>query len=128
MQDKIETIIVMKYILKCHNEFKHELTAGSDLYVLVCAVYSSSLVKCRHSRQCSQHTVIAIHTRISAAVLPGRIDIGRHFILTGGLLGLKESHEKLVSRVLSFGRYIFQPDEYVRFLSLLRYLSLGFSE
>eukprot|EP00729_Bicosta_minor_P019753 gene19753-2723_t len=44
--------------------------------------------------------------------LAGRIDVGRHFIMTGGLPGLKEFHKDLVTRVLSFGRYIFTPEEY----------------
>lgn len=46
-------------------------------------------------------------------VLPGRIDIGRHFILTGGpTLGLRESYESVVSRVQSFGRYIFELEKH----------------
>lgn len=48
------------------------------------------------------------------AALPraGRVDIGRHYILTGGNAGLKESYETLVSRLLSFGRYMFDVSEY----------------
>ncbi len=45
-------------------------------------------------------------------VLPGRIDIGRHYILTGGPDGIKETYDKLVSRVQSFGRYMFELDKY----------------
>lgn len=45
-------------------------------------------------------------------ILPGRIDIGRHFILTGGIGGLKERQTDLVARMLSFGRYIFKPSDY----------------
>ena len=51
-----------------------------------------------------KHPYLVPNVNRKACVLPGRIDIGRHFILTGGLQGLKESHERLVSRVLSFGR------------------------
>jgi hypothetical protein len=40
-------------------------------------------------------------------VLPGRIDVGRHLLLSGGTGGLKERHSVLVSRVLSFMRYHF---------------------
>lgn len=40
-------------------------------------------------------------------VLPGRIDVGRHFALTGGSEGLKESYDKIISRLQSFGRYHF---------------------
>lgn len=40
-------------------------------------------------------------------VLPGRIDVARHFMLSGGVEGVKESYDDLVSRVQSFGRYMF---------------------
>ena len=62
-------------------------------------------------------------------VLAGRIDVGRHYILTGGLQGAREPFEYLVSRVQSFGRYVFSIDEYPeakglfddpRFLNLAR--------
>ena len=46
----------------------------------------------------------------SQCVMAGRLDIGRHFILTGGLDGLREPYEALVARVLSFGAYIFDLD------------------
>ena len=45
-------------------------------------------------------------------VLPGRIDIGRHFILTGGLDGLREPYERMISRVQSFGRYMFDLTDF----------------
>mmetsp|Transcript_3836 Transcript_3836/g.4420 ORF Transcript_3836/g.4420 Transcript_3836/m.4420 type:complete len:304 (+) Transcript_3836:71-982(+) len=41
----------------------------------------------------------------TACVLPGRVDVGRHYILTGGPSGLKEMYEDAVSRLLSFGIY-----------------------
>ena len=37
--------------------------------------------------------------------LPQRIDVGRHFILTGGPDGTRESFANMVQRVTSFGRY-----------------------
>lgn len=43
----------------------------------------------------------------SLCVLAGRIDIGRHFIMTGGMQGLREPYSALISRVQSFGRYMF---------------------
>eukprot|EP00755_Sulcionema_specki_P024815 Sspe_Gene.15319::Locus_5332_Transcript_1_2_Confidence_0.800_Length_1649::g.15319::m.15319 len=43
----------------------------------------------------------------SLCVLPGRIDVARHFITSGGYEGLKEPFDILASRVQSFGRYIF---------------------
>ena len=45
-------------------------------------------------------------------VLAGRIDIGRHFILSGGYVGLKEWYEDAVTRLQSFGRYIFDLKNY----------------
>jgi hypothetical protein len=51
-----------------------------------------------------KHPFLVPNNNRTLCVLPGRIDIGRHFVLTGGLQGLKESHERLVSRILSFGR------------------------
>lgn len=45
-------------------------------------------------------------------VLPGRIDVGRHLLLSGGVDGLKERHSSIVSRVLSFMRYHFNMDAY----------------
>ena len=43
----------------------------------------------------------------SMCVLPGRIDVGRHYVLTGGVQAAREPFEWLVSRVQSFGRYTF---------------------
>ncbi len=43
----------------------------------------------------------------SLCVIPGRLDIGRWFIMTGGLDALRENYEQLVARVLSFGVYLF---------------------
>lgn len=45
-------------------------------------------------------------------VLVGRVDIAGHFIKTGGYVGLKERYEAAVSRLQSFGRYMFDPAEY----------------
>lgn len=80
------------------------------------------------------HRFLVPNVNRTACVLPGRIDIGRsvawqgtitskhifslpcssprHYILTGGLHGHRETHDRLVSRVLSFGRYIFNPADY----------------
>ena len=43
-------------------------------------------------------------------VLPQRVDIGKHFIMTGGVDGAKELYKDLVDRVSSFGRYTFIED------------------
>src|SRR4051794_17940187 len=39
-------------------------------------------------------------------VLPGRIDIGRHYLKTGGVEGLKENYDDLVSRGLFLPLFI----------------------
>ena len=43
-------------------------------------------------------------------VFPARLDIGRHYILSGGRGGLKEPYEKLVSRMSSFNKFLFTED------------------
>jgi len=44
--------------------------------------------------------------------LAGRIDIGKHLILTGGARGLREPYSKIISRVQSFGAYMFNLNKY----------------
>ncbi|KNC47277.1 uncharacterized protein AMSG_03707 [Thecamonas trahens ATCC 50062] len=44
-------------------------------------------------------------------VFPARLDIGRHYILSGGRGGFKESYESLVSRMLSFNKFLFTSDD-----------------
>lgn len=44
--------------------------------------------------------------------MAGRVDIGRHYILSGGVQGRKEPYEDQVARLLSFGRYMFDYREY----------------
>jgi hypothetical protein len=39
-------------------------------------------------------------------VLPGRIDVGRHYIRYGGVAALREKYEQIVSRVQSFGMLV----------------------
>lgn len=46
----------------------------------------------------------------SLCILPGRIDIGKHYVMSGGIEGLKEGASSLTARALSFGRYIFDLD------------------
>jgi hypothetical protein len=45
-------------------------------------------------------------------ILPQRIDVGRHYVLTGGPEAIREPHESMVNRVSSFGRYMFNLKEY----------------
>jgi len=41
----------------------------------------------------------------SQCILPQRIDVGKHFILTGGADGMRENFQSTLQRVTSFGRY-----------------------
>lgn len=53
------------------------------------------------------HPFLVPNSNGSLCVIPGRLDIGRHYILTGGVDGLREEYQRLVSRLLSFGVYNF---------------------
>lgn len=61
--------------------------------------------------KCS-HPLLIPDTNRSKCVLPGRVDIGRHFVKYGGVMGLKESYETMVSRTLSFGAYLYNISLY----------------
>ena len=58
------------------------------------------------------HPFLVPNSKREQCVLPGRIDIGKHYILSGGVEGLKESYGSLVSRVQSFGAYLFDMESY----------------
>uniref|UniRef100_A0A914EA31 Uncharacterized protein n=1 Tax=Acrobeloides nanus TaxID=290746 RepID=A0A914EA31_9BILA len=45
-------------------------------------------------------------------ILPSRFDVARHFMLYGGLEGLKENFTLLSTRIQSFGRYMFDLKEF----------------
>mmetsp|Transcript_64331 Transcript_64331/g.119579 ORF Transcript_64331/g.119579 Transcript_64331/m.119579 type:complete len:433 (-) Transcript_64331:52-1350(-) len=45
-------------------------------------------------------------------IFPGRIDVGRHFIMTGGPGALKERYETMITRVYGFMKYIYNFNEY----------------
>uniref|UniRef100_A0A6B2L527 Uncharacterized protein n=1 Tax=Arcella intermedia TaxID=1963864 RepID=A0A6B2L527_9EUKA len=53
------------------------------------------------------HPLLVPNVDRTLCVFPGRVDVAMHYITTGGHEGLKESFEKLASRVQSFGVYIF---------------------
>ena len=53
-------------------------------------------------------------------LLAGRIDIGRHFIMSGGVDGLREPYETLISRTLSFGKYMFNLTQYPEAAALFK--------
>jgi hypothetical protein len=42
--------------------------------------------------------------------LPQRVDVGRHFVLTGGADGARESFQSTIQRVTSFGRYFMKKN------------------
>lgn len=57
------------------------------------------------------HYLLVRDGNSSDCVLPQRIDVGRHFIMTGGAEAIREPYEDMISRVSSFGRYIFDLGE-----------------
>ena len=48
----------------------------------------------------------------SQCTLPQRLDIAKHFLTYGGTAALKERYAKSIGRLLSFGRYIFNLQDY----------------
>ncbi len=61
--------------------------------------------------RCS-HALLIPNINRTHCTFPGRVDIGSHYIRTGGHEGLKETYESLVSRILSFGVYLFDLSKY----------------
>eukprot|EP01094_Clydonella_sp_ATCC50884_P011068 TRINITY_DN2086_c0_g1_i1.p1 TRINITY_DN2086_c0_g1~~TRINITY_DN2086_c0_g1_i1.p1 ORF type:complete len:431 (-),score=189.18 TRINITY_DN2086_c0_g1_i1:129-1421(-) len=58
------------------------------------------------------HPFLVPNVNKTECILPGRIDVGRHYIQAGGVQGLKEHFEEIVPRLLSFGRYIFDLTDF----------------
>lgn len=58
------------------------------------------------------HPFLAPSPDRTLCTLPGRIDVGRHYVLSGGVEALKEPHPLLVSRVQSFIRYHWDFEKY----------------
>lgn len=56
------------------------------------------------------HSLLVPNQDKTLCILPQRIDVGKHFIMTGGPDGAKEDYESMIDRVSSFGRYIFVKD------------------
>jgi len=56
------------------------------------------------------HSLLYPNADKTMCILPERVDIGKHFVMTGGLDGVKENFVDLVDRVSSFGRYTFVKD------------------
>ena len=52
------------------------------------------------------HPFLAVNpVNDSECVLPGRVDVGRHFVQYGGPDAMRESYKKMVNRLTSFFRY-----------------------
>ncbi len=56
------------------------------------------------------HALLFPNADRTLCILPQRVDIGKHYVLTGGLDGKKENVDDSIDRVSSFGRYTFMKD------------------
>jgi hypothetical protein len=54
------------------------------------------------------HPYLVPNLNRTLCILPQRVDVGRHFITYGGPNAIREPFDKMISRVSSFGRYMFQ--------------------
>eukprot|EP00929_Paragymnodinium_shiwhaense_P107722 TRINITY_DN74095_c0_g1_i1.p1 TRINITY_DN74095_c0_g1~~TRINITY_DN74095_c0_g1_i1.p1 ORF type:complete len:477 (-),score=79.67 TRINITY_DN74095_c0_g1_i1:364-1794(-) len=62
---------------------------------------------------CAHPFLVRSQTRDGVrCTLPQRVDVGRHFVMTGGPEAIREPYERMVSRVSSFGRYMFDLSKY----------------
>jgi hypothetical protein len=57
-----------------------------------------------------KHPLLFPNSDKTKCILPQRMDIGKHFLLTGGFDGVKENYKDAMNRVSSFGRYTFLSD------------------
>jgi hypothetical protein len=67
--------------------------------------------KARADGSCAHPFLVPDRSRENC-VLPQRVDVGRHFVMTGGPEAVREPYENMISRVSSFGRYMFNLTEY----------------
>ena len=58
------------------------------------------------------HPLMVPDFRREQCVIPGRVDVGRHFILTGGAKAVRERFESMVSRVSAFMRYMWNLEDF----------------
>jgi hypothetical protein len=56
------------------------------------------------------HPLLYPNSDQTMCILPERFDVGKHFVMTGGLDGSKENFQELVDRVSSFGRFMFSQN------------------
>lgn len=61
--------------------------------------------------QC-EHMVQVADSKGENCIFAQRVDVGRHFVMTGGPDAVREPYEQMVSRVSSFARYMFNVKEY----------------
>jgi len=59
---------------------------------------------------CSAYQYLVWNKNRTSCIFPARLDIGRHFLMTGGKGALKEGYDRIVSRALSFIGFIFGND------------------
>eukprot|EP01059_Diplonema_ambulator_P022967 TRINITY_DN38334_c0_g1_i1.p1 TRINITY_DN38334_c0_g1~~TRINITY_DN38334_c0_g1_i1.p1 ORF type:complete len:465 (+),score=58.93 TRINITY_DN38334_c0_g1_i1:152-1546(+) len=59
-----------------------------------------------------RHPYMVPNINRTHCILAGRIDIGKHYMKTGGTEGLKEGYSSMVSRLQSFGAYNFDFEKY----------------
>lgn len=53
-----------------------------------------------------EHPYLVPNANGTLCILPSRLDIGRHYMITGGRKSLKEPYGSLVSRILGFSKYV----------------------
>lgn len=57
-----------------------------------------------------KHSLLFPNIDKTKCIFPQRVDVGKFFLLTGGLDGIKENYHDLIDRVSSFGQYNFVGD------------------
>ena len=58
------------------------------------------------------HQYLIPNVNKTLCTLPQRIDIGRHFMMTGGPDAVRENSDKLIDRLSSFGKYLTDLSKY----------------
>lgn len=61
--------------------------------------------------KCS-HPFLVPNLNRTHCILAQRVDIGKHFVLTGGPDAIREPYNQMIDRLSSFGRYMFDIDKY----------------
>ena len=58
------------------------------------------------------HPLLVPNLNRTHCIFPGRVDVGKHFLAYGGVGALKQNIKDMTSRVLTFGRFVYNLDEY----------------